>query len=41
MATETNEKTDENQMSSISSIFSDIKTMLDDFKQGLPDCIKR
>ena len=39
MASETNGKTDETQISSISSIFSDMKTMLDDFKQGLPDYI--
>ena len=39
MATEMNGKTDETQISSISSIFSDMKTLLDDFKQGLPDYI--
>ena len=39
MATETNGKTDETQISSISSTFSDMKTMFDDFKQGLPDYI--
>ena len=37
MATETNEKTDGNQTSSISSIFSDMKTMMDNFREGLPD----
>ena len=36
MATKTNEETDGNQISSISSIFSDMKTMMDDFRQGLP-----
>ena len=41
MATETNEKADRNQISSISSIFSDKKTMLDDFRQGLPDYIEK
>ena len=35
MATETNVKTGMTQISSISSIFSDMKTMLDDFRQGL------
>ena len=40
MVTETNEKADRNQISSISSIFSDKKTMLDDFRQGLPDYIE-
>ena len=39
-ATETNEKTDGKQKSSISSIFSDIKTLLDDFRQGLHDFIE-
>ena len=39
MTTETNGKTDGTQISSISSIFSDMKTMLDDFGQGLPDYI--
>ena len=39
MATETNRKTDGTQINSISSIVSDMKTMLDDFRQGLPDCI--
>ena len=39
MATETNGKSDKTQMSSISSIFSDMKTMLDDFRQGLPEYI--
>ena len=34
MATERNEKADGNQISSISSIFSDMKTMMDDFRQG-------
>ena len=33
MATEANEKTDENHISSISSIFSDMKTMMYDFKK--------
>ena len=41
MATETNEKTDGNQISIISSIFSDMKTMLDDFRQGLPGYIEK
>ena len=41
MDTETNEKTDRNQISSISSIFSDMKTMLDDFRQGLPDYVEK
>ena len=36
MATETNEKADGKQISSISSIFSDLKKMLDDFRQELP-----
>ena len=36
MATETSAKTDGKQISSISSIFSDLKTMLDDFRQELP-----
>ena len=39
MVTETNGKTDGTQTNSISSIVSDMKTMLDDFRQGLPDCI--
>ena len=39
MATETNGKTDETQISSIYSIFSDMKTVLDDFRQSLPDNI--
>ena len=39
MATKTNGKTDGTQTNSISSIVSDVKTMLDDFRQGLPDCI--
>ena len=41
MATETNGKIDGNQISSISSIFSDLKTMMDDFRQGLPDYIEK
>ena len=41
MATETNEKTDGNQTSSISSIFSDMKTMMNDFREGLPDYIEK
>ena len=41
MATETNEKTDGNQISIISSIFSDMKTILDDFRQGLPSYIEK
>ena len=41
MATETNEKTDGNQISIVSSIFSDMKTMLNDFRQGLPGYIKK
>ena len=39
MATETNEKSNKTQISSISSIFSDMKTMLDDFRQSLPEYI--
>ena len=39
-ATKANEKTDGTQKSSISSIFSDIKTLLDDFRQGLHDFIE-
>ena len=41
MATETNGKIDGNQISSISSIFSDLKTMMDDFRQGLPGYIEK
>ena len=41
MATETKEKTDGNQISNISSIFSDTKTKLNDFRQGLPDYIEK
>ena len=41
MATKTNEETDGNQISSISSIFSDMKTMMDNFRQGLPDYIEK
>ena len=41
MATEINKKTNRNQISSFSSIFCDIKTMLDDFRQGLPDYIEK
>ena len=41
MATETNEKTDGNQTNSISSIFSDMKTMMNDFREGLPDYIEK
>ena len=41
MATETSEKTDGNQISSISSIFSEMKTMMDDFRHGLPDLIEK
>ena len=37
IATETNEETDRNQISSISSIFNEMKTMMDDFRHGLPD----
>ena len=39
MATETNGKTNGTQTNSISSIVSDMKTMFDDFRKGLPDCI--
>ena len=39
MATETNGKTNGTQISSMSSIFSDMKTMFDEFRQGLPDYI--
>ena len=41
MATKTNEKTDGNQISSISSIFSTMKIMLDDFRPVLPDYIEK
>ena len=41
MAAETNEKTDANQISNIFSIFSDMKTTLNDFRQGLPDHIEK
>ena len=41
MATETNEETDGNQINSISSIFSEMKTMIDDFRHGLPDFIEK
>ena len=39
MTTETKEETDGNQISGISSIFNQMKTMMDDFKHGLPDFI--
>ena len=41
MATETNEETDGNKISSISSIFSEMKTMMDDFRHELPDFIEK
>ena len=41
MATETNEKTNGNQISSICSISSDMKIMMHDFRQGLPDYIEK
>ena len=41
MATETKEKNDGNQISSISSIFRDMKTVIDDFRQGLLDYIEK
>ena len=41
MATETNEETDGNKISSISSIFSEMKTMMDDIRHGLPDFIEK
>ena len=41
MATETKEKNDGNQISSISSIFRDMKTAIDDFRQGLLDYIEK
>ena len=41
MATETNEETDGNQISSIFSIFNEMKTMMDDFRHGLPDFIEK
>ena len=43
MATETNEKTDRNQISSssICSIFSDMKTLMNDFRLGLPEIIEK
>ena len=34
MVTETNEETDRNQTSSISSIFNEMKTMIDDFRKN-------
>ena len=40
MATETNGKTDGDQISSIASIFSKMKTM-NDFRHGLPDFIEK
>ena len=40
MATETNEETDGNQISSISSIFNEMKTMIDDFRYELPDFVE-
>ena len=41
MATGTKEKTDGNQISSFSSISRDIKTVMDDFRQGLLDYIEK
>ena len=41
MATETNEETDGNQISSISSIFNEMKIMMDDFRHRLPDFIEK
>ena len=40
MATETNKETDGNQINSISSIFSEMKTVMGDFRHGLPDFIE-
>ena len=41
MTTKTKEETDRNQISSISSIFNQMKTMMDDFKHGLSDFIEK
>ena len=41
MATEKNEETDGNQISSISSIFSEMETMMGDFRDRLPDFIEK
>ena len=41
MAPETNEETDGNQISSISSIFNEMKIMMDDFRHRLPDFIEK
>ena len=41
MATEENEETDRNRISSISSIFNEMKTMMDNFRRGLPDFIEK
>ena len=41
MATEKNEETDGNQISSISSIFSEMETMMGDFRERLPDFIEK
>ena len=41
MATETNEETDGNQISSISSIFNEMKTMMNDFRYELPDFVEK
>ena len=41
MATEENEETDRNRISSISSIFNEMKTMMGNFRRGLPDFIEK
>ena len=41
MASEENEETDRNRISSISSIFNEMKTMMDNFRRGLPDFIEK
>ena len=41
MAPETNEETGGNQISSISSIFNEMKIMMDDFRHRLPDFIEK
>ena len=41
MAPEMNEETDGNQISSISSIFNEMKIMMDDFTDRLPDFIEK
>ena len=41
MATEMNGKMDWNQISNISFTFSEMKTMMNDFRHGLPDFIEK